>query len=762
MDAAAFAVSVADLALLSVSGLAVLVAPGAVLLAAADVRLRRSEAPAFAFAASLFLNLGAFAACLAAGTSIAAAPVALAMLTAGAALAARLVLPPAAAGEFGAASRGDGDAPSLVPQVFLVVLAFTCVAAAVAFAPVGSVDRWWYLAYVRGYLDSAALSLAEPFLGSGEAFARFGLHPWLFALATWSRVSGLDPVVVYETGAPVLAVLVSVSAAAALAFELFGRGPRARLAVIATLLLWSGAAVPVLARAGEDKVLAASALLPLCFVAFLRMARAGAFARSGFLLFVVASATAAVHALDYAFVLVVLIPTAALLAWRLPGRRRGAALAAVVLLVVALAPAASGVAVSRRLGNIGAELAAPDHPVVRVHEARDRLVQLPVGGFVVHPRLLLHPLAILALVGVGLLVRRRSVAGSLPENVEVFLGVATVVPLVIAFVPPLPALAGHVIPPWMVYRVLWVLPLAPLAAVAAEAFASRFSRRETAAACLLLAMGLPMMAATWQVRLAEVRDRLATPATPGFRALVESLAALPADAIVVAAPELAERLPAFTARHLIASLDRSTIVFAGSRSAGEARLRARAALLVGDDDAWDLARAAGVTPTHAVYDPQSGDVPRCGAVLYRADRHAVCELSKESEGRDAPPVVQPSGNLPSRIVAEGGCGPAPSSSHRDPWSAAAPVVSCRIAVPAEWRASADLRLVVETKTGRAVDELRVRVRRGAAELRAVARSSGHSTIVIDLPPGEGDEIDVRLASSFLPVVRPLRIALGAR
>lgn len=766
MDAAAFAVSVSDLAILSTfailaaSGLAVLVAPGAVLLAAAGMRLKRSEAPVFAFAASLSLNLAAFAACLAAGTSIAAAPAVLATVTVGAAVAARLLLPAPVAGDSRslAASPEVGDAPSVVPRVLLVLLAGACVAAAVAFAPVGSVDRWWYLAYVRGYLDGSALSLAEPFLGSGQAFARFGLHPWLFALAAWSRISGLDPVFVYEAGAPVVVVLASVSAAAAFAFELFGRGPRARLAVLATMLLWSGAAVPLLARAGEDKVLAAAALLPLCFVSFLRMARSPS-TRSGLLLFVVAIATAAVHALDYAFVLVVLVPTAVWMAWRWPRQRRGAALATVVLLVVALAPAASGLAVSRRLGDIGAELSVPDHPVVRVHDARERLVELPVGGFVVHPRLLLHPLALLALLGMGILARRRS---ALSPDVEVFFVVAAVLPMAIAFAPPLPALAGQVIPPWMVYRVLWVLPLAPLAAVAAEAVTLRFSRHETAAACLLLAVGLPLLASSSQVRLAEVRDRLATPATSGFRDLVGAVASLPADAVVVAAPELAERLPAFTARHVLAGLDRSTIVFAGSREAGEARLRARAALLVGEDEGWALSRAAGVTPTHAVYDPRSGEVPRCGTMLYGDGGYALCEMAREDSGRGSLPAAAPATSLPSRIVAEGDCDPTPPTARHDPWAAAAPTASCRIGVPVEWRSNVHLLLVVETRSGRAVDELRIRVRRGTSELHAVARGSGTTTVVLDLPPAAGDVIDVRLASSFLPVVRPLRVALGVR
>ena len=143
-----------------------------------------------------------------------------------------------------------------------------------------------------------------------------GVHPWLFGLALWSRMTGVDPVAVYERGAPVLVVLASISSARALAVELFGDGRRARLCVVAAVLLWSGSSIPLLARAGEDKVLAASALLPLCVAAFLRITRRGD--RAAWLLLVLAAlATAAVHALAYAFVLVALLPTAAMLANRM-------------------------------------------------------------------------------------------------------------------------------------------------------------------------------------------------------------------------------------------------------------------------------------------------------------------------------------------------------------------------------------------------------------------------------------------------------------
>ena len=808
MVAAALADNASNLAMLAslaVSGLAVFVAPGAIVLAAAATPLRRAEYPAFAFAASLVLLTATFAACLLPGTSIAAAPGVLAVVTVGAALTARRFAtgPRRGSATFAGAAGDAADshgsrsiAPppfpgsTLVSRSALVVLTLAFVLAAVAFAPVGSVDRWWYLAYVRGYLDAPVLTLAEPFLGTGQAFARFGMHPWLFGLATWSWLSGVDPVVVYERGAPVLVVLASVSAACALARELFGEGPRARLCVLATMLLWSGAMIPVLARAGEDKVLAASALLPLCIAAFLRVVRAAgtgagssadgsddavAAQSRGLLarllpLFLAAVATAAVHALAYAFVLVALLPTAALVALREPRQRRAVGLASTMLLLVALAPAVSGIVVRERLSNIGAELGTPDHPVVRVHEGRERLIELPMVGHVVSPRLLLHPLALLSLLGMAVLARREHADPSLApppmrDSTKHFLLATTIVPLVIAFVPPLPAIAGAVIPPWMVYRVLWLLPLAPLAALAVDAFASRYPHRESVAVLLLLALGLPAVADGARGRLAEVRGRLAAPGNAEFRDVIDAIASLPRDALVVAAPELSERLPAFTARHVVAALDRSTIVFTGSRERGEARLRVRAALLAGDADGFVLARDAGLAPTHAIFDPRALVRPRCGALLYSGLAYALCELATGGSGDERAPTLERTDEPASHAIGDADCAATSSTSRRDPWAAAPPVVSCRIVIPSEWRGSDDLLLLLEANTGRAADELRVTTRAvgtATGEYRATVRTSGEDAIALRLPRAEADTIEVRIASSFLPAVRPRRVALAAR
>jgi hypothetical protein len=293
--------------------------------------------------------------------------------------------------------------------------------------------------------------------------------------------------------------------------------------------------------------------------------------------------------------------------------------------------------------------------------------------------------------------------------------------------------------------------------------ATRFARHERAAVVLLVILGVPVLADNAKERLDEVRARLAAPTTAEFQSMVVAVSALPANALIVAAPELAERLPAFTPRHVLAALDRSTIVFSGNRTEGEARLRARAALMSGDSDADALARAAGVQPTHAVYDPRAKNLPHCGAVLYRSDAYGVCELAMDDHAtRPARSLESPS-DLPLRIVAEGECtGLTPAK--RDPWAAAPPALDCTFEVPELLRDREYLYLRVDAVTGRAADELRIMTRdEGVADVeqRTTVRLTVGAFIALRLPPLQSNRLDVRIESSFLPVVRTTQVALAS-
>ena len=825
------------------SELFLFILPGALLVRASGAAIPLLELPAWALAGSLASLFVCFSAVVATGQPLQAALWPLLAIIVVAAVAAyrvpagrRITHPPAgddaraAGGDAqganeascgAAAASGDaGNAADVLrsgaePRWWLLLLLVVTVAAALAastFASVGSIDRWWYLAYVRSYLESDALRIDEPFLGTGRVFARFGVHPWLMGLALWSRLSSSDPVWLYERVAPALAVTASVSATLALARALFGYGAVARTAVIATLLTWGGSLLPVLARAGEDKILAQAALAGLCIAACLAAVRRerGALALAA----LAAIATATTHGLVFAFVLLAWLPFVALRGLRglrglralrgargvreLRGARgmhgvrglRGAgergALAAtvVVLLAVAVQPAITGIAVERDLARTGAVAESRDHPVLRVHESRDRTLSAGNLGFVVHPRLLAHPLSLLALGVLPMLVwRRRDMPGD-------FLLTATATALIVAFVPPMPALVARVIPEWMVYRVLWILPLGPLAALGADQLRRRLQLGEATAIAMLFALGaLPLL---WSVeqRTSEARAARAVPASAGFAEAMRAIAALPRQALVAAAPELAERIPALAGRHVVAGLDRSTIVFSGSRDAGEARLLLRAATLAGDARAAELAIRAAVRPTHALFDPHAPAQPACVQRLFNNDRYALCLLDVTVEQDKSLPLLRTDENAgdgshaTARVASRGddttGCAAtardAPCTACCTPaamggllaaaqpgdWDAAAPLVDCRIECAGKGAADANIVAVeIVPLLGRGVEELLLRARclRDGNEVYVAtgrARTDGGAPIRFALPQtamGGIDAVELRVIAGLLPFLK---------
>lgn len=751
---------------------AVFVVPGFVVARLLGVRAPLGSALALWFALSLALLSLAFVAALASSLSIAGGAAVTLALVAIAALAAPRS-PSAVTHLFDEAPavRRDPSEPRWwAPTAILLVAAAAL--AATWFAPVGSVDRWWYLAYVRHYAEAPVLDLAEPFLGTGEAFARFGPNPWLFALAIVSALTGSDPVFVYERIAPSLAAAACLSAAHGLATALFGAGARLRLSVAATALLWCGGLLPVLARAGEDKILAQAALVPLACALFLDVARTTSRAhkrRRTMAFACVAMATAAMHALAYALLLAALAALVAALALLRRGEAKRVRIAFATACVIAIAPAMVGGVVERRLDDIGAVASRSDHPVVRVHEGRDRLLDLGGGARIVRPSLLAHPLTPLAALGLlaALVAIGRRTTAPIPNREQLaatFVASTTVAALAVAFLPVLVAVASRLLPPWMVYRVLWIVPVAPLAAIGADTVRARLGWRETTAMALVLALSLPVVAATVLERGGAARARLAIPASESFSELIAALAALDPSSVIVAAPELAERIPALTGRRVLAGLDRSTVVFSGSRAQGERRLRLRAELLRGE-------RLSGpssplrASATHAVFDPRAARRPRCARTLHSNGGYALCELARDDEEPLASIAVSP------RAAADSGKGSPAETTRRDgaarlarknPWSAA-PAIFLRTFELAP--GARPEQLAIALALGRAADEAAVRVRCSVAtgevvyETRLVTRVGAGDSIRLDLPGLPCTRVDLEVASNFLPSLTVRDVAL---
>ena len=198
-------------------------------------------------------------------------------------------------------------------------------------------------------------------------------------------------------------------------------------------------------------------------------------------------------------------------AWRL----RSALLLGCLLLIGALYPTVSGLRSRAGLQSDGATLVNHDHPVVRIHRARGRLLEFrgrewqadtPLntalrGWFVVAPGLIVHPLTLLALCALPLLIRR-------PQRERRLLLPATLIPLAIAFVPPIAALAGRIVLPWMVYRILWFVPFGALLAVLIHEAIRWFAPRSWIVFLIVVGLALPGWADATLKRLQPDRTRL--------------------------------------------------------------------------------------------------------------------------------------------------------------------------------------------------------------------------------------------------------------
>jgi len=677
-----------------------------------------------------------------------------------------------------------------------MVMVMTCTLAVVATAAAyeltagGSIDRWWYLAYVRRYMTAPHLGFGEPFFDGSVVASRFTFNVWLSTLAVWGRQSGVDPIFLYERVCPLVLVPTALSAALYLGRALFRRRRTTWLLGLASVLFWlSGALFPVLTRIPEDKLLALVILAPVTTAAALTVLQRPGKANL-VLLAAAAGAQASVHPLVY---LLAAVPVFFATAWMTASRQTTvlpAAFVVGILVLGGLFPAVGGTAARGALRADGAELRHPDHPVTRVHLGRNRLLLRSDGSYLVTPRLLLHPLTLLALICIPLLWRRARME-------QAYLLPATLAPPLVAFVPAIAGLAGTLVLPWMVYRVLWVIPYTALLAVGMDEATAPLARRGKKGLAripplVLIAVALPSIAIVLSQRSSPQRLALTTPATGPFRAAMTAVATLPADAVIAAAPEISERIPAFTARHVLAASDRASVMFAGSRRHGEQRLRMRAAWMAGVHEAT----AGDTTPTiadatHLLIEPDAVASRYCGRHLFENDGFDLCEVSAarprvpESVELARLPAAGSAKELPAGAVSidlgrgfvrgtETRCEPEPERKgdillwpRSGPWSAAQAHTRCTLQATARpgggiFRAHS---VTIAAALGRAVEEFtivaagarnRVPVWSGHAQLRLRSGEQG----ALALPRGLVDTVSVTVVPDFLPFLKLETLALS--
>jgi len=641
-------------------------------------------------------------------------------------------------------------------------------------------DRMWYLAYVERLASGEALTWREPVFGTGRVLARFAHNGWLLVLAAWKALAGVRGALVFERIGPPLFTLCVGSAALALARPLFGAGPRAA-AVAATSLLvllstrypfFSPDRYPFFGRLAEDKTIALLVLAPVALGLFADLlgARTRDRTRIAVALLLALVATASSHVLVYLLVAIALAScAAATVTWVDRAAWKPAAAVVAMLVVVGAAPGLSGFAARRQVvaepAPRASMAAAPAHPVVRSHLRMQRLHEVSAGGPIVDPRLIAEPLLVLSLLGIVLAAfARRTIAGA-------FVLAMSLPMLALAFVPWLSPLWGRLVLPWMAYRALWGVPFG-LALGTVLVTATRVLRPPAASARgPAIVLTICVLALAWN-RLPLERLAGGDGDRPGLLPdaatveLLDEIARLPAGIRVAAAPALAELIPAYSGRTILAFSDRGSVVFAGSRAVAERRMQANAALIgLHGGSARLRNRLVGrYDVTHTVYEGRSCD--RQAATIFRNSRFSLCAERSQRAGAGlarttAVGTADGRGTTVAALAAGLDCRPRPEPHHdgevlrwrrRHRWSGVPVAVACRArfdepAGVAWLRVVAHLprahealvyRIAVTTPTGKVLR------RQGALELRDNPYGE------IRLPALRATRVRLRLVPAYLP------------
>lgn len=546
-------------------------------------------------------------------------------------------------------SGGSGKRAS-----FLLSLLVAATAVATAMAAAGGYvarDRMWYLAYVAQLGNGEPIGWGEPFFNTGVLLARFAYNAWITSLAAWTALAAVRGAVLFEKIAPVLLTPAVVSASFALGRAVLGTTSRAATAALASLLVllstrypfFSPGHYPFFGRLAEDKTVALLVFMPLAISLVIELLEHKlrpplvATVAVGLVLL----ATALSHAIVYLILLISTLPFILVSYPRGRGSRTAVFQAIVLILIMALPPAWLGLQATRGTTSVRppdavAELDA-SHPVLRSHLRMNRLVATEFGGPVVDVRLFSDPLLVVGLVG-GLLVawrnRRRRWAH--------YLLCVSAICLALAFTPWLSPLFGKLILPWMVYRVLWGLPFGLLlAAVMLELpgmLAMPGSNHRGPSSVLVVLICLISVPAIPWGRLGAAagtsRPSRLEP-DPLTLELLDAISELPTWSVIATGQGLAELIPAYTGRAVLAFSDRGSVVFAGSRDEGEKRLRANAALvgLWGEATGLRNRLAASYGVTHVVYERRGCD--RHAAPVFTNPRYSLCvERSRRRGHKD--------------------------------------------------------------------------------------------------------------------------------
>jgi hypothetical protein len=330
-------------------------------------------------------------------------------------------------------------------------------------------DEWILMRAIRYYLEAKPITYTWDF------------DVWDLLVALLIRLASVDLVDAWRVYLPPLLIVAASLAFFALAEALFRNRVVASFSylILAVYALsdmqarGEGGGMGLLVRIVEDKYAACYLVVPLAqaaFIAFLRGGQGALLALSA----AVALASVIVYPLSIVWLAFSVGATyaAGLATRRIPARPR-------VLLALALTLAAA-TALAWWLRSMRVEpyfrLYDPSWPFGAVLRGNTRKLLLILsrehGWYMASPALLGHPLTIAAVAAaLSLLPRfRRSLRAQ-------FLVCSTFVPLLVVYNPLTATLLGGWISPWMVYRVVWIVPVALTLGCALHAALAAVQRR---------------------------------------------------------------------------------------------------------------------------------------------------------------------------------------------------------------------------------------------------------------------------------------------
>lgn len=452
-----------------------------------------------------------------------------------------------------------------------------------------TVDDWWDLSFIRGYVEATSLSFAEPILGSGRLHPRFLWSSWYVvqALVLEGRMS--EAVAMQAGPLAGFVCIMVVSAHALLARVIFvDDAPFVRRAAVLCVPAWlyGTEALPFFTRLHQDKFVTGLVLVPVLLAVVYAGLRAGGARIAALLVFAVAVAACSTHSLVFGVGLIG-VATLVLVEIVVGGSRSRARLGiAAAALPALLYPIGQAVALRERFHAQGIALEFPDNPVVLAHLSLDRLLWPLTDWYVVNPVAVFGPIAAVGFAGLLLSLR-----GPRNSAAAVIAGL-TAVPMLLIFVPGMARLVGGLIVPWMVYRVGWLVPVPLLVAMVVRAAHSRrgSGRRQSEVrpafdfgrAARVALVVVTVLLAVVPVALDRLRRDMREHPVERERGprgttkhLYDFLATLPADSLVVAQPGVSRLLPSLTGRATLAMGERATLVFSTDELSAYRRLRAR-------------------------------------------------------------------------------------------------------------------------------------------------------------------------------------------